>query len=182
MLMMLMLCCGERNTHYVSLARSIHSKFPAQTEFLEPGFYNNSYLDGERPRIKNSPDAQQDHDGEPDPLLILLEGPAVQRDGNGEDDEVEDDVGGDVRGVGAGDLVGHLGPEPVAPRRRRPVPEARERHAGHDGDGRERDAPDRRHDDEEPAHLARGRVVVEEAEVLRQEAELHQCRRDGVGE
>lgn len=136
----------------------------------------------DRREVANSPDAQQDHDGEADPLLLLLEGLEVQRDGDGEHDEVEDDVSRDVRGVRAADLVGHLGPEPVAPRRRLPVPEARQRHAGHDGDGRERDAPDRRHHDEEPADLARVPVVVEDAEVLRQEAELHQRRRDGVGE
>jgi hypothetical protein len=130
----------------------------------------------------NSPDAQKDHDREPDPLLRLLEGLEVQRDGDREHDEVEHDVRRDVRGVRGADLVRDPRPEAVAVRARVPVPEARQRHAGHERDGREGDAPERAQHDEEPADLAGAHVFVEDADVLREQAELHQGRRDDVGE
>lgn len=75
-------------------------------------------------------------------------------------------------GIRSPDLVGILRPETITIALLLPVPEPGQRDTRHDGDDGEGETPQRRDDDEEPADLARAAVVLEQPQILRQEAEL----------
>lgn len=132
-----------------------------------------------RERETNVPDTQHQQTADAYPGLPggrLLE---VQRDGDGEDDEVEQDVGGVVGGVGA--LQGGRVDGPVAVAAAGPaVPERRDGHARHHRDHDERGAPEHRHDQERPARPPQRPPAVEHPDVLRQQAQLRERRRHVV--